>query len=156
MIINISSLLKGQEKLLNIETSIPNFIDELSGNYLNVNGYIQALNNELIIELNIKLKTKMKCSRCLDDFDYELKTEVSEKYNLDDAQEIIENDNINLTELIRENILINIPIKAICDVSCKGLCPICGKNKNIQSCNCDSEQFDPRLSILSNFLDGDE
>ncbi|MFZ7121168.1 MAG: YceD family protein [Eubacteriaceae bacterium] len=156
MIINISGLLKGQEKILNIETSIPNFIDELIGNYLNISGYIKALNNELIIELNVKLKTKMKCSRCLDDFDYELNTEVSEKYNLDDAQEIIENDNINLTELIRENVLINIPIKAICDVNCKGLCPTCGKNKNIQSCNCDSEQFDPRLSILSNFLDGDE
>lgn len=41
-----------------------------------------------------------------------------------------------------------LPVKPLCELECKGLCPLCGKNKNIDVCSCEADQGDPRLAAL--------
>jgi uncharacterized protein len=57
-------------------------------------------------------------------------------------------DLIDVSDIVREQILLELPMKPICQEFCKGLCPHCGKNRNLESCNCESLLVDPRLVEL--------
>jgi uncharacterized protein len=53
-----------------------------------------------------------------------------------------------LEDVLREQILLAVPLKAICREDCKGLCPHCGKNLNVEQCSCAEPVEDPRWSAL--------
>lgn len=53
-----------------------------------------------------------------------------------------------LEDVLREQVLLALPLKAICREDCKGLCPHCGKNLNQEQCNCAEPLEDPRWSAL--------
>ena len=57
---------------------------------------------------------------------------------------------IDLVPLITEQIILQVPMKALCGETCRGLCPRCGVNLNLASCNCRNEDIDPRLAVLKN------
>ncbi len=58
--------------------------------------------------------------------------------------------------LIREYLLISIPINSLCKTNCAGLCPVCGTNHNHEQCDCKTDSIDPRLAKLKDLLDSDE
>ena len=45
-------------------------------------------------------------------------------------------EGLQLQDVVREQVFLAVPLKAVCSDSCKGLCPQCGKNLNLESCNC--------------------
>jgi uncharacterized protein len=53
-----------------------------------------------------------------------------------------------LEDALREQVLLSIPVKTICREDCKGLCPHCGKNLNLEQCSCAEPVEDPRWSAL--------
>jgi uncharacterized protein len=53
-----------------------------------------------------------------------------------------------LEDALREQVLLAVPLKAICREDCKGLCPHCGKNLNLERCSCAEDLEDPRWSAL--------
>lgn len=55
---------------------------------------------------------------------------------------------IDLAPLIAEQIILQIPMKVLCQESCRGLCPRCGQNLNQSSCGCVMDYIDPRLAVL--------
>jgi uncharacterized protein len=57
-------------------------------------------------------------------------------------------EQLDLNNLIREQILLNLPEQVFCNEDCKGLCEICGTNRNSKDCNCDEIEVDPRWSAL--------
>ena len=61
-------------------------------------------------------------------------------------------DVIDLGEVMREQFFLALPMKPLCRPDCKGLCPICGANRNRQQCECREEWVDPRLAGLKNLL----
>ena len=63
---------------------------------------------------------------------------------------IVENNQIDLSELVREQILLNLPEQVFCSEDCRGLCAKCGANLNEASCRCDEEEIDPRWAGLKN------
>jgi len=74
--------------------------------------------------------------------------------NMDNDEYLIpENGLMNLGELVRENIILNLPISHICDEDCKGLCNKCGADLNLGDCGCVRVEKDPRWSILEHFFD---
>jgi len=62
-------------------------------------------------------------------------------------------DGILLEDVLREQVLLAVPIKTVCREDCKGLCPHCGRNLNTESCNCTVETSDPRWSALRELRD---
>ena len=106
------------------------------------------------------------CSRCLEntklsigsDFAYNLipaKTEQSEDLELTPEElevSYYQGDFIDLTAIVCEQIILQVPIKALCSEECKGLCQHCGANLNNSSCNCDSNVVDSRMAVLKNFI----
>ena len=74
--------------------------------------------------------------------------------NEDDGNFIqVTNYKLDLDELTRADILLELPTKYLCSENCKGLCPVCGKNLNDGTCNCDLHQIDPRLEALKKLID---
>lgn len=71
----------------------------------------------------------------------------------DDSYIQIENYKLDLDELMRADILLELPTKFLCKEDCKGLCPVCGKNLNEGSCDCNLHQIDPRLEVLKKLID---
>jgi len=57
-------------------------------------------------------------------------------------------DGILLEDVLREQVLLAVPIKAICRQDCRGLCPHCGKNLNVEQCSCAEPAENPQWSGL--------
>jgi uncharacterized protein len=58
-------------------------------------------------------------------------------------------DSLSLEDVLREQVLLSLPVRTLCKPDCKGLCPRCGANRNTQPCNCDEGPADPRWEALS-------
>jgi uncharacterized protein len=106
---------------------------------------------------------EIDCTRCLEavqvpfEFDFEVEFVDAEHFGSTGEHEIdpkdlsadaLPNENLDLTELSREQILLNLPEQVFCKDDCKGLCEICGENRNLKDCNCSEIEVDPRWSAL--------
>lgn len=57
-------------------------------------------------------------------------------------------EEVNLSPLIREQMLLALPTRPLCREDCRGLCPHCGANLNERDCGCETKSPDPRLFVL--------
>jgi len=57
-------------------------------------------------------------------------------------------DSLLLEDVLREQVLLSLPVRTLCKDDCKGLCPHCGQNRNSQACTCEEGQTDPRWEAL--------
>lgn len=116
----------------------------------------------VLIQGTLEAETRVECVRCLTMFDLPTAIEISELFlpqhavqDVDGNEEpkiITEEGNIDLTPIVREEIILSIPMKAVCSETCKGLCPECGQNLNEGQCDCEVERIDPRLAPLLDLL----
>jgi uncharacterized protein len=51
-------------------------------------------------------------------------------------------------EIAREQVLMALPMKPLCREECRGLCPQCGRDRNVSECSCETRPVDPRLEVL--------
>jgi uncharacterized protein len=58
-------------------------------------------------------------------------------------------DSLSLADVLREQVLLSLPVRTLCKPDCKGLCPRCGENRNSQPCNCEEGPSDPRWEALA-------
>jgi uncharacterized protein len=58
-------------------------------------------------------------------------------------------DSLVLEDVLREQVLLSLPVRTLCKPDCKGLCPRCGANRNSQPCSCDVGPSDPRWEALA-------
>ncbi len=128
-----------------------------------VNIRILKIGKKVLIEGSVKISVVLNCSRCLNDFTYPLDISFREEYNPakeradDDETELTEmepdlsfyrNDEIDVAELIKEQVLLSVPMKPLCSSGCIGICPECGKDLNMGPCECKKDTVDPRLAPL--------
>ena len=55
-------------------------------------------------------------------------------------------DSLLLEDVLREQVLLSLPVRTLCKPDCKGLCPRCGQNRNTDSCSCDQDRKSTRLN----------
>ena len=92
-----------------------------------------------------------ECVRCLGPARGNLRVAVRELYEPgSDAEETypLLGDQIDLEPLVRDAVLLELPLAPLCSEECQGLCPVCGVNRNETSCTCAAEARDPRWSAL--------
>lgn len=65
---------------------------------------------------------------------------------------VYQNDTIDLGDVMREQFYLALPMKPLCRPDCQGLCPVCGANRNRESCTCQTEWVDPRFEALKRLL----
>ena len=117
------------------------------------------------VEGTIETEIEIDCTRCLQNIErkFEIKFEAAfvTPENFTEAKEaelnaedldvsVLEGNEIDLTELVREQILLNLPEQVFCREDCKGLCEKCGANRNLIDCKCEEKEIDPRWAALKN------
>lgn len=113
----------------------------------------------VLVQGQLEATIPSECMRCLEPFMLKMATHFDELYTfqshaLSDTELILPPTGIiDLTPLVREYFLLEIPIKPVCRPDCKGLCPICGENLNTSQCNHEQESIDTRLDNLKILLD---
>jgi DUF177 domain-containing protein len=107
------------------------------------------------------------CSRCLEPFRFrtgdrfDLYCEPGGEGRPEEAHELaddeldvtyLEEGRINTDHLLRENILLSLPVQPLCREDCRGLCSRCGANLNKGACTCTQIRMDPRMQALRKLL----
>jgi uncharacterized protein len=112
----------------------------------------------LLLQVNMSAFVNAECVRCLAEFSQPLEIDFTELYAFspDSVTEsgllMPENGKIDLAPVVREEMLLAIPLSPLCKPECKGLCPICGENLNETTCTHEDEDLDPRLNALKSLL----
>lgn len=117
------------------------------------------------VEGEISALVEIECTRCLQPVEKKIEvaflvsfvapenyTEAreAELKNADLDVSILEGDQIDLTEIVREQILLHLPERIICREECRGFCQKCGADRNLINCNCEEKEIDPRWAGLKN------
>lgn len=77
--------------------------------------------------------------------------ETGGSFSINDAdEEVFDGKVIDLEPLVREQVLLALPMNALCREDCRGLCSQCGQNLNEKQCACESKFVDPRFAALKN------
>ena len=120
------------------------------------------------IDGTVRTVLELPCSSCLEPYRLPVETAldlrylpVSERSSEDEAQvaeedvdiSYYQDDQIDLSELLREQFYLALPMKPLCRDDCKGLCPQCGTNLNTGTCACATAWEDPRLAPLKGLKD---
>ncbi len=99
---------------------------------------------EIIFTGRVATVITYQCGRCLEFFD--------KAVDLDFQQVVTpEQLDVDITPEIRETLLVDLPVRAICRENCKGICPSCGKNLNNVTCACVPPPADTRWNALKSF-----
>ncbi len=133
--------------------------DDLELTALNGTVRVTRTPQGLLVQVKMQAAASTECVRCLTDFAYDLTVDFSELYafnqrSVTDSNLILPEDGkIDLEPLLREYMLLEFPINPLCKPDCKGLCPICGENLNLITCNHGAENGDERLAGLQSLFD---
>ena len=134
----------------------------LDGHYVrdvDVTVELEKTATQLMLKAELATEGRFVCDRCADDFAQPLAASYRMHYlwnqedaaQLDPAEVQIVASNlavIDLTEDVRQTLILAVPLKLLCRSDCKGLCPRCGKNMNLGSCTCSDEPGDSRWEAL--------
>ncbi len=126
---------------------------------------IQQTGEEFFCQARVVGQIVLECARCLKEFPDELvgrtnfivtddKARVAGKMD-EDAEEYVQmtaDQTADLGDVVRQELLLAMPMKPVCDENCKGLCPSCGTNLNTASCSCTVKRTDGRWQGLSDLL----
>jgi len=103
-----------------------------------------------------------QCSRCLCDHEVALEVDVNDECGLgqidlpSDAEDqlipILSGDTVDLTELVRQALVLNVPPRSLCRADCLGICARCGRNLNDGPCGCGGAASDHRWVGLKGIL----
>ncbi|MDX9703075.1 MAG: DUF177 domain-containing protein [Candidatus Auribacterota bacterium] len=128
-----------------------NFINEKDLHFkdpVEVSVFIRKVGEDITVEGTIKVTLVCSCARCLEEFDLSVERDKYFAYFKKPAEE-----NIDLTDSIREDIIISLPMRAICSEKCKGLCPYCGQNLNEKQCECKKPELPAIPSVFDSLGD---
>jgi uncharacterized protein len=91
------------------------------------------------------------CSRCLEPVGGQIAVHVDELFEtvpLEGETYKLDEDAIDLEPMVRDSLLLELPLAPLCDADCAGLCATCGANHNLTPCECVTTEIDPRWAAL--------
>ncbi len=167
MLISVSDLLKREdsEKKISVEVDLSDvsfspfvvrFIEPVR-----VNGRLKNAGGVILLEAVADGAYLTICDRCGAEIKKSIQFEIRENYvrtpldmQEDDEAIILSGDQqIDLLKTVSSFAFSAIPTKHLCKTDCKGLCPKCGKDLNVETCSCKEEEWDPRFEALKGLFD---
>lgn len=131
--------------------------------FINLKLYRQ--NSKIHVKASMSVDVKIECSRCLAPVSMKIEA-ISEiqysplpKFERDQIEAIgigyYSEEYIDLSDELRESILLELPMTVLCSEDCRGFCPKCGKNLNLEECDCSvtEELSDSKLAVLAKLHD---
>ncbi len=123
---------------------------------------------EIRVQGKLKVTMEGTCDRCLEvarlpieskfDLFYRPATHIAkqhggEEVKIDEGEAEIafyDNGGLELEDILREQVLLSMPMQRICSELCKGICLVCGENRNVTNCTCEAKPADDRWAALKN------
>lgn len=163
MLLQLRPLFMGEIASLPIDTQLDFSKEEFGGRCpfetpVHVKGTVAVSAEVVLLRAEISFCFHGQCDRCLRPFErmYRLPIE----HILVDTLSNDENDDfillqqyqLDLSDLVMTDMLLELPYKSLCKEDCRGLCPICGKDLNEGLCGCKPNTTDPRLEVLKQLI----
>ena len=109
---------------------------------------------------DINLSVEMECERCLKAYSEKIKIpsadrifELEAPVDIEDPNDIFLIDRktfeIDLTEPLRQEIILHFPAIPVCSSGCQGICPLCGTNRNSKKCDCQEEKAEEHKPLAA-------
>jgi uncharacterized protein len=128
-----------------------------------VDAVLEKSQRQMLLRANVQTSGLFNCDRCIEEFHRPISSAYAMMYIYDerdrgkypdDELQILDPSTvaIDLTEDVRQIVLLSVPMKLLCKEDCKGLCPQCGTNWNVSSCTCQGERMDQRWHGLEGLL----
>ena len=168
---NVAQLLKepiGGRRSYEVEIPV-DFEEEELRQSDSVTGTVDLLrtNSGVLVEAALDGAVTVECSRCLTDVRCPVSLDIVEEFHPtvdvvrgtfvaveeeDAALLINEHHILDIAEVVRQALLLEVPPQVLCRDSCAGLCPTCGKDLNLGPCECPQDTTDPRWDALAALL----
>ena len=128
-----------------------------------VEGRVRRKGEEVQVSGTLTTTVETPCARCLKPVLIPMKAEFSERFvtavswrseeqhelaSEDLNLSVFDGERVDLDELVREEIELATPVQVFCREDCKGLCPVCGVDRNLTACECETRQVDARWEKL--------
>ncbi len=170
---NVSQLLRepsGSARRYTIDMACADLGDGLDVRNLKGNVKFIRTGRGVLVTGTLTGDVDQSCVRCLEPFEatvtLELEEEFLQTYHVmtgegidlseedEDAEHIDAEHTVDITNALRQAVLLALPMQPVCKAECAGLCPRCGANLNLGLCECEPEVEDTRWSKLSELLSG--
>jgi uncharacterized protein len=121
------------------------------------------VNDEIVVQGSLRSALQLTCSRCAEEFEQPIQVALDAVYlPMDEvssarAQELEKGEVdvypyadqvIDMAAMVRDKLLLSMPLQPHCMVGCKGLCPSCGANRNVVNCQCGDERLSSPFEAL--------
>ena len=173
MQVNVAQLLKspvGTVREYDIEATVPSLDDGMQI-IRPVVGRIclTRINGGVLAQGHVSTEVELTCDRCLGLFSLSVEFDLEEQFvpvvdvdtgkwlKLEEVDPVLLIDDhhiLDLAEVFRQAIYLELPMHPICGPDCQGLCPRCGQSFDIGPCDCVNDEIDPRWESLQNLKNG--
>jgi uncharacterized protein len=153
------------DEVLDVATSDLDGGDEFSVLDLRVRGRgVREQPGQVALGGVLDARLRLRCVRCLESFEESIRsrfelilvpeasaTETEGERETEEREALLfygAEGRVELVDVAREQVHLNLPLKPLCRPDCRGLCPTCGADRNRLECACRSEQIDVRLAPL--------
>jgi uncharacterized protein len=123
---------------------------------------VQKDGSDVTVQGRLEARVPQICARCLEPYQVAVAPEIdarfvpapsgrAEEHELlaDDLEtDVYSRDTLDLASLIETETTLALPMKPLCRDDCRGLCPVCGTNRNATACSCSTRVADPRWAAL--------
>ena len=150
------------------KTFEPGVLDYKSNDFrqieaLEIKALAELVGGEIHVRGRLRTRLEAECDRCAVQFDFPVECDFDLYYRpvssiareaeveiSGDELEVgfYEGEGVDLTDIIREQVLLALPMKMLCGAECRGLCPVCGTNRNVADCRCEDIPRDSPFAAL--------
>lgn len=121
---------------------------------------LEAFDGGVAVTGTVSTRWEGECRRCLTSVDGEISSEVRELFRRGGGEEEgtyrMGEDHLNLREMVLDSLFAALPLLPLCRPDCRGICPRCGTDLNIEGCSCEEVEVDPRWSALNVLRSGED
>jgi uncharacterized protein len=122
-----------------------------AGSPVAIDVLLERVPDGIVVRGTLSATWNAGCSRCLEPVDGEISVHVDELFEatpLEGETYRLDEDVIDLEPMVRDALLLELPLAPLCDPECAGLCATCGANHNLTTCECVTTEIDPRWAAL--------
>ncbi|MEP7288491.1 MAG: DUF177 domain-containing protein [Chloroflexota bacterium] len=153
----LSEGLVGQSRDVEFDIPVLRVADDLTLDFLRGKLHLSRSSRGILVQGTLETQVNSECKRCLEDTSVELTISIEELFvyppEPGEPSTLTDDGILDLTPLLREEIILNTPIGNLCKPDCAGLCLTCGKNLNDGPCDCEAEDINPRFAMLKSLKD---
>ena len=170
MTLNVVGLLHEINAVIDVDISAPVKSFEYLGDEITFDGDVELKGKLTRVKSkyyrfdgSVSARVSLVCGKCMSLYPYDVSFPVELHFSqkekaIDDELDMYytDGDTIEFDEAVQTNLIMNIPAKMECSPDCKGVCPICGVNLNIECCECsleDDAPIDSRFAALKDFFE---